>query len=433
MIDRKSVPLLPEQRRFLTRGLPGENHWNQAAVCSIPTWIGADLLGRAAAVVCRRHEALRVLLEPGSADVGWISDPASLFEVTDVDLTGESDTRVFARECDRIQESLDLRAGPLIRLARIGWARGEARLLIVVHHFLVDGVGLGILIGDLEQVCIALSRGEPIPSARPAPGAHEFAAWLEQCAETPAIRAEVDAWERIGRPVEPVRLDRDAPNTMATTEIVTRSLGAETTRAVMDLVRGKYRGNPTAVLLSAIGPTIRPSGDALRTNLIGHGRSGLPDQPRVTRTVGWLSTRYPVTFEFLPDRHGIADRAAAIAAQLHEIPNSGTGFGLLRYLSRDAEIRGRLAALGEPDITLNIRGGGRGPEPQLFQPAAEPAGESETSTGFREHVHGIDIASHGGELQLVWYFSSTQFDRTTIEDYCAEVADRLRSGLVPQR
>ncbi len=102
-----------------------------------------------------------------------------------------------------------------------------------------------------------------------------------------------------------------------------------------------------------------------------------------------------------------------------------------RFQAPDLDVRAQLAEAGEPDVTVNYVG--RTAEPTangaLLQPAPESPGPEETETGLREHVHGIDVMVTGDRLGVVWYYSTNQFDRETVEGYAAELVARVERGL----
>ncbi|MEE1831709.1 condensation domain-containing protein [Streptomyces sp. SP17KL33] len=426
------VPLLPEQRRFLTRGLPGAHHWNQVALYSIPGELTADLVASAMRWVVNRHEGLRLRLgeDGGTSGTGVVEPELEQFPVDDVDLSSATDPDALTAYCTRAQESLRLDQAPMIRVSRIAWRDNSFRLLMVVHHYVADGVGFGVLAGEFETACRALLAGHPFPEAQPTVGAHEYAAWLHAYAHDQDIVEQQATWLKIGRPSPPVPLEKPGENTMATTEIATVAMTRDETSALIRTasVRGRTSGTLETVIAALI-PILDNGSGRMKTNMIGHGRHGLPGQPQVRRTAGWLSTRYPVNLEITPGDSLLAQRDS-IGEQIAAVPMAGTGFGLLRYMNDDLSLREELAAIGEPDVTVNYQGRIRPTDPSaLLQPAPESAGPDETSTGLREHVHGVDLIVDDGQFTVVWFFSTNQFSFDTITGYATELCDRLRSGL----
>lgn len=75
------------------------------------------------------------------------------------------DAEVFLREAERLQASLDLARGPLLRAALLTLGDGSQRLLIVVHHLVVDGVSWRVLVEDLQQAYRQLTAGQRVTLA----------------------------------------------------------------------------------------------------------------------------------------------------------------------------------------------------------------------------------------------------------------------------
>lgn len=428
-----SVPLLPEQRRFLARRLPEAHHWNQTGLYVIPEELTRDHLSTALTWVVNRHDGLRLSLKLDSEmGRGYVEAPGNAYQVDEVDLRGEDNPKVLTDICSAFQGVLNLEIAPLAWLVRIRWKRNDARLLIVVHHLLADGIGFDNFVQEIEFACQQLLAGKMLPEKAAPIGAHAYAEFLEGIANAQYVVDEVPTWMDLGRPSQPIPLEFAGDNTMATTDVVTIGLGVDFTRQIIvSSQRGRTRLGVLDAVIACLVPTLLPK-DAekrLRINMIGHGRFGLPSQPRVERTIGWLSTRYPMSFSvdvsapFLSQRTSVTD-------QIAYVPNAGIGFGLLRYLNPDATIRTGLMELGEPEVTVNYRGRRRETSGEvLLRPAEESPGSEETLTGRREHVHGVDLLVEHDELQIIWYYSTNQFTRGTIESYVNELCERLRLGI----
>lgn len=58
----------------------------------------------------------------------------------------------------------------------------------------------------------------------------------------------------------------------------------------------------------------------------------------------------------LPATDKLADVLKSVKEQLRAIPNKGIGYGLLRYLSQDAEIASQLQAFPQAQISFNYLG-----------------------------------------------------------------------------
>src|SRR5207248_10995483 len=160
----------------------------------------------------------------------------------------------------------DLARGPIIRFARFG-----NRLLVVAHHLVVDVVSWRILAEDLA----ALLEGRELP-----PKTTSFKAYAErlQGLASEPLDAGGD-----GGALPPDRPCGPAANTVATARVVTVSLDAADTRALL-------RGDTAAALLAALQRALE-GWTGTRSFLVdveGHGRDILGDAVDLTRTVGWF-------------------------------------------------------------------------------------------------------------------------------------------------
>ncbi|WP_436844487.1 amino acid adenylation domain-containing protein [Streptomyces wuyuanensis] len=158
-------------------------------------------LERAAAALLRRHPNLRAGFwhEGVPQPVQFV--PAEVrIGVERVDLAASKAPAAEAlREVERAElaRRFELHRPPLLRLVLARIADGDHRLVITVHHILVDGWSMPLLVGDL--LALYESDGDPsgLPPVRPY---RDYLKWLKQ-QDTDAARA---AWrEALAGPAEP--------------------------------------------------------------------------------------------------------------------------------------------------------------------------------------------------------------------------------------
>lgn len=73
--------------------------------------------------------------------------------------------------------------------------------------------------------------------------------------------------------------------------------------------------------------------------LEGHGREHISDGIDINRTVGWLTTLYPVFIE-LPESGKESDLIKSVKEQLRQVPDKGLGYGVLKYINKDGSLQG---------------------------------------------------------------------------------------------
>src|SRR5262249_23255016 len=146
------APLTPIQQWFFDQDLARPAHWNQSFLFAAPA-LDRDALQRALQAVIDHHDALRLSFR--REDGGWrqlvrrTDEPAAL---PMIDLAGCDDpSGAITEHGERLQRSFDLAEGPLMQAALFRTGGAEDRLLIVIHHLVVDGVSWRILLEDLAH------------------------------------------------------------------------------------------------------------------------------------------------------------------------------------------------------------------------------------------------------------------------------------------
>ena len=426
------APLAPMQAWFFDQGFADAHHFNQSVCLEVPAGeFDAAAAEGAMRAILTHHDALRLRFT--ERDGQWTAEYApagtgAAFNV--VDLSGvpadQQDAGIRAA-VDEAQASFDLATGPLlvVRLLRLGSGR-PSRLLFVAHHLVVDGVSWRILLGDFSTAYAQIVRGDEL--RLPAKTA-SFRTWTARLTEA-ASGLDAGYWLA---PVSAAPLPTDLPrasdaNTVASAREVTRTLDAETTTALLQDVPRAYTTEINDVLLAGLAIAFRGwTGNAgLLIDLEGHGRDELIDDVDTSRTVGWFTSQFPVLL-----RAGGDDAPGAvlksIKEQLRAVPQRGAGFGVLRYLSRDAATVERLEARPAPEVLFNYFGqAGRVLAPELQWALAGPAGGDTSPRAARPHLLEINGMVESGRLTITWTFSEALHQRETMEALAGRYESALR-------
>ena len=372
------VPLPPIARQLLEQG-GGIDRYSMSAVVDLPDDIDeAGLLATLTAVL-DRHDILRSRLTAEGLLVGppGSVDAASVLRRLD-----------GARWTDRFEAvarlELDAAAGRLAPydgvMAQFVWF-APGRLLIVLHHLVVDGVSWHVLLPDLAEAWRQLRDGRvpaPAPAPALAPVGTSVRRWSRALGEESARRGpELPLWRTIASAPEPVlgaRALDPAVDVAATVRHTWIRVPAETTRAVLVDVPARYRAGAGDGLLAALSLAVAAwrgrQGASVVSPLIrleGHGREeDVVPGADLSRTVGWFTSVFPVR----PPTVGPGDIAAlddaiaggpaaaravrAVTAHLDSLPDKGIGYGLLRHLN--PETGPELAAFPAAQVAFNYLG-----------------------------------------------------------------------------
>ncbi|WP_270171313.1 non-ribosomal peptide synthetase [Paenibacillus sp. SYP-B4298] len=436
------VLLTPIQHWFFEQEIPSRHHWNQAMLLAIRQPVDARAIRQSLALLSRHHDALR--LRYAKTEEGWrqtIAAPDESVPVTRLDLSGleqEEQTRRIEEEAQRLQQSLALENGPIMRAAVFDLGAGQpARLLLIIHHLAVDGVSWRILMEDLQTAYSQALQGEPLTLPDKTTSFQAWARRLHDYAQSPAMQEERTYWlqeERL-RPL-PLPLDGDvsleavsAVNTYADAQSIMSVLDAEATTALLQEMPPVYRTRINDLLMTALARALAAwTGEKrVRIHLEEHGREDLFDDVDLSRTVGWFTTVHPVLLAL--DGDGSLERdLKGVKEQLRSIPHKGIGYGLLRYLNGHAETAQQLEHVESPGILFNYLGqmDQMAQESGWISGAPESSGQPHHPDAPRDHLIEINGGVSGGQLILNWTFSSRLHRVETIERLAAAFVQELR-------
>ena len=400
--------------------------------------LGADALERVVGRLLVHHDALRLRFLP--SDSGWqqiSSAPDETVPFTRVDLSGVTDPELAAaveRAAGEIQQGLDLTEGPLLRAAYFDLGAGRpGRLLLVIHHLAVDGVSWRILLADLQEGCLRASRGEEIEFPPKTTSFKHWARGLTEYARSGELREEVEYWadeKRVRAERLPVDYEGGA-GTEASSRVVTTSLGAEETQALLHQIPAAYHTQINDILVAALVRVLAKwaGGSHVLVDLEGHGREAILEDADVSRTVGWFTSIFPVLFE-VGAGEGPGETLKSVKEHLRLLPRRGVGYGILRYLTEDAEVSARLKALPPAEVSFNYLGQfdqvvDESPD-SLFRGAREATGPTKSPLSGRTHLLGVGCMVAGGRLRVNWEYGEDAHRHATVEGLAEKYVAALR-------
>ncbi|MHB8896939.1 MAG: condensation domain-containing protein, partial [Candidatus Geothermincolia bacterium] len=361
------APLTPIQRWFFELEMPHVNHFNQAVLLKLDGEIDAEMMRDAARRLARRHDSLRLRFDTDE-DGNWRQYYAEGREALDVpvreiDLAGRAGE--LGAECEMLQSSLDIRGGPVATIGLLsGMPDSRQRLLIAIHHLVVDAVSWAALLDDLESICTGLIGGRPVRfRSRRGSSFKQWGQALNRFLEDKAEK-QWDYWLEVGAGAQPFGWELGGGEATHGELIGRRvELSEEQTATLMTSAPGAYHAAARDLLIAALllaWHRVFGRGDLL-LNLEGHGRESIDDTLDVTPTSGWFTSLYPVFLEVPPAKaYGEDDSLyssliKSVKENLRAVPDGGLGYGALRYLSNDPRAR-LLAQSEQAQVAFNYLG-----------------------------------------------------------------------------
>ncbi|WP_229911593.1 condensation domain-containing protein, partial [Streptomyces aurantiogriseus] len=252
------MPLPPAARSVLDLG-GGFARFSMSTVVDLPTGIDRAGLEATLAAVLDHHDILRTRLvldddgghlevtEPGSVDIAPL-----IREV----VWAQDRQAQAAAELDAATGRLDPTAGVM---AQFVWFTPDdgtgGRLLLVLHHLVVDAVSWRILLPDLAAAWRQIRDGQAPALPPVGTSARRWAHALTEAAADEARVAELDTWAETveaGDPLLGTRALDPAVDVMATVRHVWLRLPARVTQALLTEVPAAFRGGVNDGLLAAL-------------------------------------------------------------------------------------------------------------------------------------------------------------------------------------
>ncbi|WP_405887415.1 non-ribosomal peptide synthase/polyketide synthase [Streptomyces sp. NBC_01136] len=361
------VPLLPIAEYMLELG-GGYDRFAMAMLLDLPEDIDADDLHATLQAVIDRHDILRsrlildeegggsLRIDPaGSADVPALVHRVA-WEHSEGAENGPQWQRLAGAELDAAIGRLDPARGVMAQFVWLdageGEQRGAGRLLVALHHLVVDGVSWRILLPDLAEAWRQVSNGQRPSLPGVGTSVRRWTHALIDEAHSPERVAELPMWCSILDGPDPLlgsRVLDPVVDVMSTVDRVRVRVSPEVTQALLTSVPAAFRGGVNDGLLTALALAVakwrRGRGVEEPSTLVkleGHGREQeVVPGADLSSTVGWFTSMFPVRLDtagFDLDEALAGGAAAggvlkAVKEQLLAAPDKGLGYGLLRYLN----------------------------------------------------------------------------------------------------
>jgi amino acid adenylation domain-containing protein/non-ribosomal peptide synthase protein (TIGR01720 family) len=381
----------------------------------------AEVLAR----LVSHHDVLRIRYAPqGAGGRGHLVNdpvrPRDILECADLSaLPAAAQDAEIERWTQRLETGFDDTAGDLFRVVLFDLGESRPQQFVLAGHYQVaDLTSWHILINDLDVMYRRASRGEP--GSLPAKTTSQ-AEWLERLAEYargPEVAAEIGYWtDEARRTSTSIPVGRpEGDNTIAAHASAYLHLDVAELRDLTD--RTKAAGLPMdSVLLAGIAHAVTDgiAASTLPVDIYVPGRDSPFEDIDLSRTMGWLTYRYPVCLR-LGDRGRPLAYAAQVNEQLRAVPGGGLGYGVLRYYRGETALAAELAGQAIPQVLFNFFGVAPGGF-QTFKPLIGTSGHYHDTESERMRLLMINGTVFHGQLGMEWEYSSGRHDAASIKRF----------------
>jgi non-ribosomal peptide synthase protein (TIGR01720 family) len=422
------VPLTAIQTWCFRRHGREVDHYAQAVLLRSKEPVDDSALGISLRNLQAHHDALRMTFRfEGESVIQEMAGSEYPADLMVVDLRGREDADgEMDRICAEVPASLELNRGPLMKTVLFR-RDDEDRILIVIHHLVVDGVSWRILMEDLGVCYGQAISGQSLALPQKT---DSFPLWAEKMVHysaSPKLLEEIPFWRQIEE-AEALAIPSDVAietDRYEDTETAFVALGENETLALMTSANRAYRTEVNDLLLAAFAGAMRNCYGTRKgiIELEGHGREALFDDIDVGRTVGWFTSIYPVQLD-IPESDDPGLRIKQIKEGLRRIPNRGVVYGILKYLMPYPE-ESSLPVTRGARILFNYLGSFDAGEENRFTIDERNPGNTVAGRLTREHEIVMEGAVIGGRLKLSLSYNTKRHGKETVDQFLGAYRDEL--------
>jgi amino acid adenylation domain-containing protein/thioester reductase-like protein/non-ribosomal peptide synthase protein (TIGR01720 family) len=431
------VELTPIQKWFFENHMPYAHHFNQSVILYRKEGFDEEIVKKVFTKIVEHHDALRMVYEFEEEKNIVIQKirgiDGKLFDMDVFQLQKEKDEADIIRlESLRIQGSIDLQNGPLVKLGLFKGPQGD-HLLVVIHHLVVDGVSWRALLEDFETGYQQAAQGKDINFQEKTDSFKYWAQKIWEYARGKELLKELPYWKTIEEneliPIGVEHEIKEEQRKFKNNEILSLVLSKEKTQQLLSKINWAYNTEINDILLTALGLSIKQwmGIEKVSVTLEGHGREQIFEDANINRTVGWFTTQYPVVLDMVKSED-LSFTIMNVKETLRRIPNKGTGYGILKSLT-PAEKKESLQFKLTPEIAFNYLGEFGGESYNIID---DISGITDLSIGDNispdfQFAHKFDIEGviAEGKLKLYFFYNKYEYTRGTIKNLSEILQSKL--------
>ena len=411
-----SVTLSPIQRWFFDHSSVDQHHFNQSAMIYFKNGITSDTVRGIFTQIQEHHDALRMVFMNQGDSVqqqnAGLDFPLSLEEYYFDN--GDGVKKLIEVVSNRLQASIDLENGSLLKLGLFHTVEGS-QLLIVIHHLVVDGVSWRILFEDIK---ILYDQTEEKQTLELPLKTDSFQNWTKSLADyvkTDAFENTRPYWNSFfEKKITPIK--RGFPrgvNLFSDHCKESFVLNSSYTGKLLGDMHKTFGTQINDILLTALLLSIHKQFglQSLLIDLEGHGREDIILGVNISRTIGWFTSIYPVQLE--KSEGGLNDIIKTVKETLRAVPNNGMDYLLHKYFDNAIAANNVEKKENKAQISFNYLGQFQS-DNQSFTTIQDGKG-NEISLNMSQHYDWNIIGMvSDGKLKLDLIYSKQQYQKETI-------------------
>jgi non-ribosomal peptide synthase protein (TIGR01720 family) len=421
--------MIPIQHWLFDRIKQDPQHWNQAIQMSVATGVDLTVVQRSVQQLMIHHDALRSrFIDIDGTLHQQITEFAGLVPLEYLaleDLDPAIAQKALLDMVTKLHQSFALSASPLIRFVYASMPADQTnKLVIIVHHLIIDAESWRILLDDLNTLSLAYQQNSEAGLMSKSTAFGYWSKILQEHAHSQDLQAESEYWYQHipSKPFvlcEHQELDRGAATQANQRTLLLDSQDRFNESQLTETCK-VLNCDMQTLLIFALVKTLQDftQSEQVWIDIEGHGRANLAEEIDLTRTVGWFSSVFPQLFILSGDDQ-IPAVFRKVKRQIDTLPRKGIGHGLLKYLARDPQ----LLSVSNPPVCFNYLGKTDSlayaePNQRQIQYQLEHVniGQPRSPQGLLAYQMEINGSIASDRLCLSWAFNSARFEQHNIAE-----------------
>ncbi|NER13683.1 hypothetical protein GWK08_09555 [Leptobacterium flavescens] len=420
------VELTPIQHWFFDTHKNAPHYWNQAVEVTGNKEPKRQQVEDYIKTLIRRHDAFRLSFRNTGSE--WKAEVLTQDKVNAFryfDLSNAKDRDKQEQQINdlfvKVQEETRLEEGSLFKCLYFDCGDTQNnKVYLLAHHLVTDMISWKVIIKDLISLNGQTEELEKKTSSIKAWGDH-----LLKQSQSEKIQEEIAFWKAQENDAAPLPQDFDIETSVvqeSSIEVLTDSFDKENTRTLLNEANTRYNTKVHELLICALQETICnwASSEHFCLGLEKHGRVSEATQPDISNTVGWFTSYFPLTFKReVGNDTGL--KIKSIKEKIRSVPNDGTGYGILRYISGEESLD------QQPQVVFNYLGNQEDMNDETGLSFKEITEDTRSPESERNYKIEINAFVKEGKLQMNWSYSRELYKETTLSELTGAFKDNLQN------
>jgi amino acid adenylation domain-containing protein/non-ribosomal peptide synthase protein (TIGR01720 family) len=347
----------PIQGWFLAQEFENPGHYHQSVLLEFKAPVDVLLLEKTIGQMIAHHDGLRLNYNEEKNCFYFNNDlmntPFKL-ELKDLSEVPEPEHAALIESAGyEAKGGFDIRNGPMLRAVLFSAGQDNHKLLLILHHLVVDGYTWRILLEELYNLYNALHAKKELELPAKTASLLDWYDALVLYRESGEFDKEKEYWQQAEASGFRLPYDRDPGEvdwSVAQRGTVNTRLEQKETAFLLKEAHEVYKTDVQILVAAALVRTLRQwTGEQTVTiEMENHGRH--IEDLDTSKTCGWFTTLYPLRVS--REDRTIGDEIKTVKETIRKLPHNGIGYGILKYMSEE----GKTMATERAEIRFNYLG-----------------------------------------------------------------------------